>query len=185
MASAIVKAAIEIATDEGWPNVTMRKIADKIEYSHAALYEYFPGRSAILLEVVRQGYGELCAAANVALPEHRRGLRMLVEVIWNFALSKPVVYQAMHGLSGVPLTAPAAPEEARRVLEMMIDTLKQLAPSASRSQLEATADTIWSTQHGFISLHLAGQLAGGERRAKRLSRQAANDLVEGLRRRSA
>jgi len=51
MASAIVKAAIEIATNEGWPNVTMRKIADKIEYSHAALYEYFPGRSAILLEV--------------------------------------------------------------------------------------------------------------------------------------
>src|SRR5215472_7921330 len=38
--------AIELATNEGWPNVTMRKIADKIEYSHAALYEYFPGRSA-------------------------------------------------------------------------------------------------------------------------------------------
>ena len=37
----MLEAARAIALAEGWSNVTMRKIADRIEYSHAAIYDYF------------------------------------------------------------------------------------------------------------------------------------------------
>ncbi len=52
----VLHAAREIALSEGWRNVTMRKIAERIEYSHPALYEYFANKDVLLLEVLREGF---------------------------------------------------------------------------------------------------------------------------------
>lgn len=51
----ILAAATEIAADEGWPGVTMRKIADRIDYSHPALYAYFATKEDLLLALLRAG----------------------------------------------------------------------------------------------------------------------------------
>ena len=44
----ILDAARELFVHEGYENVSMRKIADKIEYSPAAIYTYFANKDEIL-----------------------------------------------------------------------------------------------------------------------------------------
>lgn len=46
----ILDAAREIALAEGWRNVTMRKIAERIEYSHPAIYDYFENKDVLFLD---------------------------------------------------------------------------------------------------------------------------------------
>lgn len=55
----ILKAALEIVQTEGWQALSMRKIADAIEYTAPIIYEYFANKEAIILELTRQGYLKL------------------------------------------------------------------------------------------------------------------------------
>src|SRR5215831_9675639 len=52
----ILRAAREIARAEGWQAVTVRKIADQVEYSPAAIYEYFDSKEAILYALMVEGF---------------------------------------------------------------------------------------------------------------------------------
>src|ERR1700756_5705553 len=58
----ILTAAREIARQEGWQSVTVRKVADRIEYSPPTIYEYFESKEDILIELLREGFRQLAAA---------------------------------------------------------------------------------------------------------------------------
>src|SRR3712207_8244951 len=63
----ILAAAREVARAEGWPAVTIRRIAARIEYSPPVIYEYFDSNEDLLLELVRMGYaGQLEAVESAA-----------------------------------------------------------------------------------------------------------------------
>lgn len=51
----ILLAARSIASSEGWQSVTIRKIANQIEYSPPTIYEHFASKEAILLELMLEG----------------------------------------------------------------------------------------------------------------------------------
>lgn len=50
----ILNAARELFAEDGYKNVTMRKIADKIEYSLPTIYEHFKNKAEILLAIYQQ-----------------------------------------------------------------------------------------------------------------------------------
>jgi AcrR family transcriptional regulator len=50
----ILNSARELFTEDGYKNVTMRKIADKIEYSLPTIYEHFKNKADILLAIYYQ-----------------------------------------------------------------------------------------------------------------------------------
>ncbi len=58
-AKSILSAARNLARREGWDAVTMRRLADEIEYSANFAYSYFTGRDDILLALVRDGFTRL------------------------------------------------------------------------------------------------------------------------------
>jgi AcrR family transcriptional regulator len=51
---AIVEAAIRILRHGGWAHLTTTRVADKAGISVGSLYQYFPNREAIAVEIVRQ-----------------------------------------------------------------------------------------------------------------------------------
>lgn len=53
---AILDAARELFVAEGYQNVSIRKIAEKIEYSPAAIYSYFPSKDDIFLALAEEGF---------------------------------------------------------------------------------------------------------------------------------
>ena len=53
---AILDAARELFVAEGFQNVSIRKIAERIEYSPAAIYSYFPSKDDIFFELAEEGF---------------------------------------------------------------------------------------------------------------------------------
>src|SRR5438132_13307887 len=53
---AILDAARELFVSDGYTNVSIRKIADRIEYSPAAIYGYFPSKDDIFFALAEEGF---------------------------------------------------------------------------------------------------------------------------------
>ena len=53
---AILDAARELFVSEGYQNVSIRKIAERIEYSPAAIYGYFPSKDDIFFALAEEGF---------------------------------------------------------------------------------------------------------------------------------
>jgi AcrR family transcriptional regulator len=56
---AILDAARDLFTAEGYRNVSIRKIAERIEYSPAAIYSYFPSKDDIFFALAEEGFRRL------------------------------------------------------------------------------------------------------------------------------
>ncbi len=54
-----VDAARKIAAEQGPEKLSLRGVARESDYSHAALYEYFQSREALLGAVIYDGFREL------------------------------------------------------------------------------------------------------------------------------
>ena len=57
----IIDAARELFTEHGYDAVTVRMIADRIEYSTTALYVHFKDKEALLREICRTDFDQLAA----------------------------------------------------------------------------------------------------------------------------
>src|SRR5258707_3304736 len=53
---AILDAARDLFVAEGFQNVSIRKIAERIEYSPAAIYGYFPSKDDIFFALAEEGF---------------------------------------------------------------------------------------------------------------------------------
>jgi AcrR family transcriptional regulator len=56
VARAILDAARDLFVAEGYHNVSMRKIAERVEYSAAAIYSYFPSKDDIFFALAEEGF---------------------------------------------------------------------------------------------------------------------------------
>ena len=87
----ILDAAHGIVKDEGWQALSMRKIADKIEYTAPIIYEYYANKEAILLELTKKGFMLLSCRMSEARSKHEK-LEDQIEAVWlaywNFAFEE-------------------------------------------------------------------------------------------------
>lgn len=64
---AIKQAAIKIAEEEGWNNVTVRKIADRVLYTPPIVYEFFENKDDLYRHLVIDGFKELTSSTVSAM----------------------------------------------------------------------------------------------------------------------
>src|SRR5436309_15945280 len=79
---AILDAARELFVSEGYPNVSIRKIAEKIEYRPAAIYGYFPSKDDIFFAVAEEGITLLSSPAASRQPDKRYPLDRIRAIRW-------------------------------------------------------------------------------------------------------
>jgi AcrR family transcriptional regulator len=88
---AILDAALGIINQQGPDALSMRELADRIDYSPAGLYEYFGGKDEIIEAICQQGHEELAAymdAVDRSLP--LKGYMMGIgQAYIRFALNYP------------------------------------------------------------------------------------------------
>ena len=181
---AILSAAREIAATEGWQEVTIRKVAEKIEYSPPTIYEYFDSKEALLEEETREAFRLLLADLEAARDAHavpRERIQAMGQAYWAFVWRYPELYQVMSGLGGVAFCEPDKPhEQGEQVRELFSEALRAVVPPAHRDieELNSKVVTLWSLFHGFIALLMAGRIPMAERdHAMRLAFQAVDDLM--------
>jgi AcrR family transcriptional regulator len=104
----MLDAARELFVSEGFRNVSIRKIAERIEYSPAALYGYFPSKDDIFFALAEEGFrllGDPGAAGSVqaldALPPLDR-LRAIFTQLYRFSREHPQYFALMFVDRSVP-----------------------------------------------------------------------------------
>jgi len=91
----ILDAARRIVVREGFAALSMRKIADAIEYSPATLYLHFASRDEIARALCTEGYAQLLATfeplAQIADPAER--LKAIAHAYVGFGVAHPQTYR--------------------------------------------------------------------------------------------
>jgi AcrR family transcriptional regulator len=83
MRQAILRAARQLFVRDGYAVVSMRKIANRIGYSAAAIYLYYPGKAEIFFALAEEGFDRLAAAMGAPGPEDDL-LAALEERFWRY-----------------------------------------------------------------------------------------------------
>jgi AcrR family transcriptional regulator len=180
----ILDAAREIASEDGWQSVTIRRVAEMIEYSPPTIYEHFESKDAILVELVGEGFnilfGRLRAAFDATNDPNQRMIKLALAYC-DFAWDHQELYQVMHGLGGASCSASDVPQshEMEDIGSMLIAAVRDIfgAVELGPDDLHAALDIHWATLHGIVSLTMSGHLAGGRERAAQLVEQSVRDWI--------
>lgn len=103
--AAILTAARELFVAEGYRNVSMRKIAERIEYSPAAIYSYFSNKDAIFFALFEEGFrlmGEANTAATAAASDPLQRVRAMFLEYYRFSRAHPQFFELMFLDRSVP-----------------------------------------------------------------------------------
>jgi AcrR family transcriptional regulator len=161
----IVAAARAIAERDGWDAVTIRRLADEIEYSQPVLYSHFENRDAIVAAVAVEGFQEITVALREAASGstgRRNALKNVAMAYLGFALSRPALYQAMFILPTVLRFAEARTRpELRAAFEALAAVVTPFCVDVA-----VVTETFWAALHGLAELERSGRVrrsARGER----------------------
>jgi AcrR family transcriptional regulator len=156
--SSILATAWQVVKKEGWQSLSIRKIADAIEYSVPVIYDHFENKDAILLEFGKQGFDLLVKKMELAKKKSEdpsEQLYAIADAYWNFALKNQEYYQLMFGLGISCEMEKCVPERSvfrKLVMEPIETILKQNNNTGVNSCLKY--HTFWSIIHGLISIKL-------------------------------
>lgn len=99
--NAMLAAALSIAEKEGWHALTIRKIADAIEYTAPIVYEHFENKEELISEIIQNGYRSLFQEYQQVMAIATEPKEILLEISlrhWDFAFNNKILYQLMFSL---------------------------------------------------------------------------------------
>jgi AcrR family transcriptional regulator len=153
----IKDAARRIATDEGWQAVTIRRLAEEIEYSQPVIYSHFRNRDAIVDAVAVEGFGQiakLLRAAKDSSSNDRLALENVATAYIDFALGHSALYEAMLTLSSeLRFAQPDAQSELREAFEALSSVVAPFCQEA-----DTATETLWAALHGAAELERHGRI---------------------------
>ena len=156
----ILDASMKLFVEEGFEKVSIRKIADLIEYSPTTVYLYFKDKNDNLFELHEMGFRKL-AEYNATLWEIRNPLLRLQKMGENyirFGLENPQFYDLMF-IQQAPMKALDNMIECQwksgdEALNKLKDCLAECMEKnlIMKGDINAVAMTIWGMVHGLVSL---------------------------------
>lgn len=158
----ILNAALTIGKKEGWQALSMRKIADMIEYTAPIIYEYFENKDAILSELTCKGFGNLAERMQAAKAKHRlpgKQLESMWMAYWNFAFEEKEYYQLMLGVEMSCCVLKPSSSSMKKPSELISDVIREIMKHKNPTEDEICKwyYTFWSVVHGLISINIVRQ----------------------------
>jgi AcrR family transcriptional regulator len=177
----ILDASLQIVKEEGWQALSMRKIADVIEYTAPIIYEYFSNKEAIILELTRQGYLILSRDLQEAKNKHRLPAKQLEAMwlaYWNFAFANKELYQAMFGVTtSCSCDMVNTLSEAARPWELFSTAIGELmgVEDMDSDVICTKYYTFWSVVHGLVSINILSRGSSDD-----INKQVLKDAIGGI-----
>lgn len=151
-----------IAEREGWDAVTVRRLAEEIEYSQPVLYSHFENRDAIVAAVAIEGFKELTVALREAASgstSQRKALEKVAMAYLAFALRQPALYEAMFILpTNLRFAEAGTKPELRAAFESLVAVITPFC-----ANVEDVTETFWAALHGLAALERSGRIRPGMR----------------------
>lgn len=158
----ILDAARELFAAEGVESVTMRRIADRIEYSPTAIYFHFKDKEALLAELCDCDFREFAHGFNeiAKIPDPVLRLRTAGLSYIDFGMNNPSHYRVMFmtpkATSDSTIARGNPEEDAYAFLKgIVVELLEQGRFRDDLTDADLAAQVIWSGVHGLVSLEIA------------------------------
>jgi AcrR family transcriptional regulator len=157
---AILEAAGEIFIKEGYENVSMRKIAEKIEYSPTTIYLYFKDKADLFRCLIEENFAVFMKKMKKKIGEDysdplaciKKGMRAYIE----FGLEYPNYYKLIFmsdlaQIEGTYLEEGTFGNEAFQLLKTLVEACIKQNLVQPMDSLTA-AQVLWTMNHGVTSL---------------------------------
>ena len=174
----ILDAARDLFVAEGYHNVSIRKIAERIEYSPAAIYSYFPSKDDIFFALAEEGFHLLFSARPMRCrraADMLEGLRRSFWRVYEFSKSHPEYFALMF----VDRTVPRINKDWERFGFVREMKAQIGAPHPARDRRRALSRRIPAGRHrqdpvdGHLRRRGRAGCASAARRAKTSTRSRA------------
>ncbi len=180
----ILDAARTIFIRDGYEALTMRKVAQEIDYSATAIYLHFQDKAALVHAICEETFTGLVARLERLQKKHtdpfeylKAGLRAYVE----FGLAHPSHYTATFILAPKNTGYDYEQSAGKNAFEFLRGTVAAgvAAGRVRTDDVDATAQALWAGVHGLVALLISKHefpFVGRER----LITQTITLLVDGL-----
>jgi AcrR family transcriptional regulator len=157
MRTNIMSVALQLVKDEGWQSLSIRKIADAIEYSVPVIYDHFQNKEDILFELSLDGFRLLQRTLEKnkrKYPDPVERLKAYADVYWNFAFKNREYYQLMYGL-GMPCSGSG---KIKPEFNCFRDHIGEAIEEIVKNKDKVDAETcfkihaLWSVIHGLVAI---------------------------------
>jgi len=187
----LIDTAVEIISEQGTKDLSLRKIAKKSGVSHAAPYRHFKDKNAILASVAKEGF-EMMLSKTQGRIDRSRGNELDHFAICglsyiDFALSYPSHYRVMFGtrVENSYFSDELKPESIP-VFKLLRDIImvcqeKGLLKAGNPREMAISA---WSIVHGFAMLRIDHHIPDqgmDEKKLREIQRSVVLTLYFGLR----
>ena len=162
----ILDAARELFVTEGYEGVSMRRVADMIEYSPTAIYVHFADKEELFRELCHRDFARLAEVlqSSFATPDPLDRLKQIGASYIEFGARYPNHYRFMfmtphpgHEMDEVDRDMHGNPEkDAYAFLKWAVQ--QAIDAGCFRQGLddsELISQTLWASVHGVISLQIA------------------------------
>jgi AcrR family transcriptional regulator len=157
----ILDAARELFMAEGSERVTMRRIAQAIEYSPTAIYNHFEDKEALLNSLCEDEFGRLLSLLGT--PSRPRSavawIRQLGLAYARFGLEYPNHYRFMFMTPGAFGRDHRPSTPAQQAFGLLRSAVKNAIDAGEfrKADVDATAQVLWSSLHGAVALLITFQ----------------------------
>jgi AcrR family transcriptional regulator len=179
--TAILTTAWQMVKEEGWLSLSIRRIADAIEYSVPVIYDHFENKEAILLEFANEGFRLLTKKIQQAY-EKKIGpadqLKAMADAYWNFALRNKAHYQLMYGVGMASCEGCNCLDDKEGFDYFIMEAIREIIAGSKQPGANVCLKyhTFWSILHGLVSIKIMGSSpVSGE-----LNKMVLDDAINGF-----
>lgn len=179
MKEMILSAAKKLFLKDGFEHVTIRRIADEIEYSPATVYLYFKDKDSILYALQGKGFQELFGRMKVlnAIQNPAEKLRAAGKIYIDFAMENPELYDLMF-IMMAPMNATECKDEwdiGKPSYEALQNIIKENIDQGyiKSDNPQIACFSLWALMHGVVSLFIRN-------RAPMIPKDQRNNVVNGI-----
>jgi AcrR family transcriptional regulator len=186
----LIETALTMVTEEGAWNFTLREVARRAGVSHAAPYNHFADKSALLAEVAALGFQALRRQMEMAARRQPRSshqaLHGIATAYIRFGVEHPAHYRLMFGPDLAERGRHPTLEEAADAAFAVLTTALERGQAANEVRGGSVRDqalAAWSLVHGLTTLLIDRRLTFlgvSTAEAERHARLACAALIEGL-----
>jgi AcrR family transcriptional regulator len=181
----IMDAAREMFVREGFDRVSMRKIAEKTDYSPTTIYLYFEDKADLLHQIsertfrgLAQSVTDISQSSKDPIEKLRLGLNAYI----NFGLAHPREYELVF-ISPLPLGKDADFESSsgRAAFDTLRKAVRECADAGvlKNREVEMISQVLWAGIHGVTSL-LIKHKEFPFMRQETLIKNTVETLIEGI-----
>ena len=156
----ILEASMKLFTTEGFEKVSIRKIADIIEYSPTTIYLYFKDKNEILFELCEEGFimFEKLNSNLIKINNPLNRLHKMGENYVGFGLQYPEYYDLMF-IQNAPMDRLAQMNDGKwvhgdRALDLLRSIIKECMTQKiiKKGDVDSVTMAVWGMVHGLVSL---------------------------------